>query len=73
MTVHKNQPFIHRLRFALAGLAAAWRTEQNFRVQLAVLVIVLIGLAVLKVEPLWWVGDTAVRPSLRCTPLLPSR
>jgi undecaprenol kinase len=54
MTVHKNQPFIHRLRFALAGLAAAWRTEQNFRVQLVTLVIVLIALAWLKVEPLWW-------------------
>jgi undecaprenol kinase len=54
MTVHKNQPFIHRLRFALAGLAAAWRTEQNFRLQLVVLAGVLIALALLKVEPLWW-------------------
>ena len=54
MTVHKNQPFIYRLRFALAGLAAAWRSEQNFRLQVAVFLGVVIALAWLKVEPLWW-------------------
>lgn len=54
MTVHKNQPFIHRLRFALAGLTAAWRTERNFRLQLVALAGVLIAMALLKVEPLWW-------------------
>src|SRR5262252_2265653 len=54
MTVHKNQPFIHRLRCAIAGLAAAWGSEPNFRFQLATLGAVVIALTVLKVEPLWW-------------------
>jgi undecaprenol kinase len=54
MTVHKNQPFVHRLRFALTGLAAAWRSEANFRVQVGVFAAVVIALAVLKVEPVWW-------------------
>jgi diacylglycerol kinase (ATP) len=54
MTVHKNQPFSHRVRFALAGLAAAWRYESNFRLQLGALVAVVIALMVLRVEPLWW-------------------
>jgi diacylglycerol kinase (ATP) len=54
MTVHKNQPFVRRLAFALAGLGAAWRSEQNFRWQLAVFVIVLSALGLMRVEPLWW-------------------
>jgi undecaprenol kinase len=54
MTVHKNQPLIHRFRFALLGLAAAWRSERNFRIQLAVLVAVVAVLLWVKIEPVWW-------------------
>jgi len=54
MTVHKNQPFAHRLRFALTGLAVTWRSEPNFRLQVCVFIAVVIALTLLKVEPLWW-------------------
>ena len=54
MSVHKNQPFIRRLRFALEGLVATWRSEASFRWQLWVLVAVVASLALLQVEPLWW-------------------
>ena len=54
MNLHKNQPFIRRLRFALQGLAAAWRSERNFRIQLGALVCVVIVLVALGIEPIWW-------------------
>ncbi len=54
MTAHKNQPFVHRLRFALAGLAATWRGEASFRLQVGAFAAVVIALALLKVEPVWW-------------------
>jgi undecaprenol kinase len=54
MLPHKNQPFLARLGFALDGLAAAIRSERSLRFQLCALVAVLVALAVLRVEPLWW-------------------
>lgn len=54
MSVHKNQPFVRRLRFALEGLAAAWRSERNFRIQLGALVAAVVVLLALGVEPVWW-------------------
>ena len=54
MNIHKNQPFIRRLRFALQGLAAAWRSERNFRIQLGALASVVIVLVALGIEPVWW-------------------
>jgi len=54
MTAHKNQPFIHRLRFALTGLAVGWRNEPNFRFQVYTFIALVIALILLKVEPLWW-------------------
>jgi undecaprenol kinase len=54
MTAHKNQPLVRRFRFALLGLAAAWRSERNFRLQLAALVSVIVVLLVLRLEPVWW-------------------
>jgi undecaprenol kinase len=54
MSIHKNQPFVRRLSFALAGLAAAWRTEHSLRYQVAALVCVLVALVALRLEPLWW-------------------
>src|SRR3569833_2028646 len=54
MTVHKNQPLMRRFRFAFQGLAAAWRTEANFRIQLVTFLAVAIVLAVARIEPIWW-------------------
>jgi undecaprenol kinase len=54
MLSHKNQPFPARVGFALAGLAAAIRSERSLRFQLLALVAMLVALAVLRVEPLWW-------------------
>jgi undecaprenol kinase len=54
MTVHKNQPFTRRLRFALTGLAVAWRSEANFKLQLGAFVAVMAALGILHVEPFWW-------------------
>jgi undecaprenol kinase len=54
MTLHKNQPFVRRFRFALYGLTAAWRTERNFRIQIGALLAVIVVLLLVRVEPLWW-------------------
>ena len=54
MSVHKNQPFLRRVRFALAGLAAAWRSELSFRLQLGALAALLLVLLGLRLEPVWW-------------------
>lgn len=54
MAVHKRQPFIYRLRFALTGWAVTWRNEPNFRTQVCTFIAVVIVLTALKVEPLWW-------------------
>jgi len=52
--VHKNQPLIRRFRFAFLGLAVAWRTEANFRIQLVAFGVVVIALFIVKIEPIWW-------------------
>jgi undecaprenol kinase len=54
MNEHKNQPFIRRLRFALAGLLAAWHSERSFRFQLLALAVVMLGCAFVRLEPAWW-------------------
>jgi diacylglycerol kinase (ATP) len=54
MSQLKNQPFSARLRFALAGLAHALRTERSLRTQFAALLVVCIVLLRLRPEPLWW-------------------
>jgi undecaprenol kinase len=54
MLSHKNQPFSARLGFALAGLAAAIRSERSLRFQVITVVVVVVVLAVLHLEPLWW-------------------
>jgi undecaprenol kinase len=53
MNEHKNQPFIRRLRFALAGLLIAWQ-ERSFRFQLFALTVVVLGCAFVRLEPGWW-------------------
>jgi undecaprenol kinase len=54
MQAHKNQSFMSRLGFALAGIAHAARTEHSLRAQLCVLPGLLIALACLRPAPLWW-------------------
>jgi diacylglycerol kinase (ATP) len=54
MSSYKNQPFGARLRYALAGLAHALRTEQSLRTQVAALLAVLVALMWLRPGALWW-------------------
>ncbi len=50
----KNRPFRQRLRFALAGICAAWRGESSFRQQTFLMLAVVAGLSWLRPSPLWW-------------------
>lgn len=50
----KNQSLLARLRFARAGLIHAVATEHSLKFQVAVFGMVLIVLAILRPEPLWW-------------------
>jgi undecaprenol kinase len=42
------------MRFALAGLTHGLRAEKSVRFEAVVLVLVLVALAVLRPEPIWW-------------------
>ena len=50
----KNQSFLLRLRFALAGLGHAVRAESSFRIQVGVFVLVIVAMLVLRPGPVWW-------------------
>src|SRR5262249_46340678 len=50
----KNQPFYFRLRCAMAGLAAAVRSEQSLRFQLVALAGAILVLVLFRPEPIWW-------------------
>ena len=54
MSAWKNRPWAARFGCALHGLARALRSERSLRTQALVLVLVLIGLCVLRVTPVWW-------------------
>jgi undecaprenol kinase len=54
METHKNQPFSTRLRFALAGMAHAFRTERSLKTQGLALLLALMVLLILRPAPLWW-------------------
>jgi undecaprenol kinase len=54
MSIHKNQSFPARLKFALAGLSFALRSERSLRVQLAAFGAALIALLWLRPGALWW-------------------
>jgi undecaprenol kinase len=53
-TNHKNQSFLVRLRFALAGLGHALTGENSIRIQVGVFVVVVAAMLVLRPEPVWW-------------------
>jgi undecaprenol kinase len=50
----KNQSFLYRLGFALAGLGATWRSEHSFKTHIVAAAAVLVVLLWLKPAPLWW-------------------
>ena len=54
VNTQKNLSFLHRLRFALAGLGHALRSERSLRTQAAMLGLVLLALIVLRPGALWW-------------------
>jgi len=50
----KNRPFPQRLRFALAGIAYAIRTESSFRTHSIAAAAAFAALAWLRPAPVWW-------------------
>jgi diacylglycerol kinase (ATP) len=52
--VRKNQPFLLRLRFALAGLGHALRAENSVKVQVGAFALVVLALLVVRPAPVWW-------------------
>ncbi|HUW29800.1 MAG TPA: diacylglycerol kinase [Sulfuriferula sp.] len=50
----KNRPFLERLGFALTGIAAAWRGEASFRIQLVIAAGVVLVLLWLRPAAAWW-------------------
>lgn len=50
----KNRPFPHRVRFALAGIYMAWKSEASFRIQTIAALAVIALLAWLQPRPVWW-------------------
>ena len=54
MSNQKNQTFVRRLGFALAGLGHALRVERSLRTQAVVLALVVAVLIVLRPGLLWW-------------------
>lgn len=54
METRKNQPFLRRARFAIAGIAHALRTEQSLRTQAVGLAVALIALVILRPAAIWW-------------------
>jgi diacylglycerol kinase (ATP) len=50
----KNQAFLRRLGFAVAGLRMTWRTEQSFKIQIVAAAAVLVMLLWVQPAPIWW-------------------
>lgn len=50
----KNQNFLKRFIFSLQGLRYAWSTENSFRTQLIITVVVLSSLVFLGASSVWW-------------------
>jgi undecaprenol kinase len=50
----KNQPFHHRLSFAIAGIATALRNEKSFRTQTLAAIAIVLVLAWVQPAPVWW-------------------
>ena len=50
----KNQTFLRRLLFALAGLQSAWRTENSFKTHIVATVGVVAVMLWVRPAPAWW-------------------
>lgn len=50
----KNQKLMQRLRYAVNGLTAAYRSERSFRTQVWMGLLAILILAVLQARPMWW-------------------
>jgi diacylglycerol kinase (ATP) len=50
----KNQPFHHRLRYAISGIRIAFKSEASFRTQLLMGLGVCGLLLLLRPKPIWW-------------------
>jgi undecaprenol kinase len=50
----KNKAFHHRLGFAIAGIVVALRSENSFRFHVGAACAVLVVLAYLRPQPMWW-------------------
>ena len=65
----KNRPFHERMRFALAGLAHATRTESSFRTHMLAAAAVLAALSWLRPAPIWWALVAVVVAAVLATEL----
>jgi undecaprenol kinase len=54
MPPYKNRPFLARFNFAWAGLRHALRSERSLRTQVGIGAIVVVALAFVRPEPIWW-------------------
>ena len=54
MSTHKNQSFLARLRFALAGLGHGLQSERSLRTQGVLFLLVVVALIVIRPAPVWW-------------------
>lgn len=52
--------FLDRFRYAVAGLAAAWRAEASFRTEVILALVWFVVLAVVGAAPLWWILSSIV-------------
>lgn len=50
----KNQPFLQRLRYALAGIGTSWQSEKSFRSHIMATLLVFIILGVARAAAIWW-------------------
>lgn len=50
----KNQGMQQRVGFAWAGIAAAWRNERSFRIQIVFALALPVALLLLRVSAVWW-------------------
>jgi undecaprenol kinase len=66
----KNKPFLKRLRFSLAGLVTALRSESSLRLQVVAALVVLGALIWLRPAPIWWALFALTIGSVLATELL---
>jgi undecaprenol kinase len=66
----KNQSLLRRFGFAIAGLLHGLRTERSVRLEAIFLVLVVVALAVLRPEPIWWAAVALASAAVLAAELL---